>query len=124
MSGSDSGNDGPMEGDLAAVYDSMASSFAQHAEDGAYNAHYDRPSMIELCGDVAGKRVLDVGCGPGFYSEALIERGATVVACDASEPMIQLARQRLGMTAESDERPWASLSHSTTPLSISSFARS
>jgi SAM-dependent methyltransferase len=85
---------------LGRVYDSMASSYAAHAADSPYNAHYDRPSMIELCGDVAGKRVLDAACGPGFYAAALVERGARVVAFDASEPMVGLARRRLGDAAD------------------------
>lgn len=89
-----------MEPDLAAVYDSMAPSFADHAADGAYNAHYDRPSVIELCGEVAGLSVLDAGCGPGFYAEALVKRGATVVAFDASAPMVELARHRVGSAVD------------------------
>ncbi len=52
--------------------------------------------MLELLGDVRDMHVLDAGCGPGFYSEQLIERGAQVVAIDASEPMVKLARARLG----------------------------
>lgn len=85
-----------MDDHLGRVYDSMASMFEQRAADGAYNAHYDRPALLELLGDVRGTRVLDAGCGPGFYSEQLIERGAQVVAIDASEPMVKLARARLG----------------------------
>ena len=85
-----------MDDHLGRVYASMASMFERHAADGAYNAHYDRPALLELLGDVRGKRVLDAGCGPGFYSEQLIERGAQVVAIDASEPMVELARARLG----------------------------
>lgn len=74
----------------------MAASYADHAADSPYNAHYDRPAMLELCGDIAGKRVLDAGCGPGLYAEALAARGAEVVAFDASEPMVALTRSRLG----------------------------
>jgi 2-polyprenyl-3-methyl-5-hydroxy-6-metoxy-1,4-benzoquinol methylase len=57
-------------------YDVMASSYEQHAADSPYNAHYDRPAVLELAGDVAGMRVLDAGCGPGLYSEQLLARGA------------------------------------------------
>jgi len=65
------GKDANVKDHFGRVYDSMASSYADHAADGPYNAHYDRPSMLELCGDVAGKRVLDAACGPGFYAAAL-----------------------------------------------------
>ena len=57
-------------------YDRMAAEFLAHAEDGAYNAHYDRPAVLELLGDVAGLRVLGAGCGPGLYAEELLARGA------------------------------------------------
>ena len=33
-------------------------------------------------GPLAGQRIVDLGCGPGFYSEALRERGAEVVPVD------------------------------------------
>jgi SAM-dependent methyltransferase len=81
-------------------YESMAHEFLAHAEDGAYNAHYDRPAVLELLGDVAGLRVLDAGCGPGLYAEALLERGAEVVGFDASSAMVELARERVGDRAE------------------------
>lgn len=82
------------------LYDSMAASYAQHARDGVYNAHYDRPSVLRLCGDVGGMDVLDAGCGPGFYAEALRGRGARVAAFDGSRQMVKLARRRLGDTVE------------------------
>jgi SAM-dependent methyltransferase len=77
----------------------MAGSFEEHAADGPYNAHYDRPAVLELAGDVAGLRVLDAGCGPGLYSEELLARSAEVVALDRSPAMVELARRRLGSKA-------------------------
>jgi len=47
-----------------------------------------------------GKRILDAGCGPGVYAEWLSDRGAEVVAFDANEKMIKLARERLGDKAQ------------------------
>lgn len=90
--------------DPAGVYDpiEVARAFEVHAEDGAYNAHYDRPAVLELLGDVSGKRVLDAACGPGFYSDELLRRGAEVTAFDASRGMLELARTRLGDRARVD----------------------
>ncbi len=44
----------------------------------------------------AGTRVLDAGCGPGRFSIAVAQLGATVMALDLSEHQLQLARERLG----------------------------
>jgi len=79
----------------------MASVFEAHAGDSVYNAHYDRPAVLALLGDVAGLRILDAGCGPGLYAEELLARGADVVAVDASPPMVELAARRLGSRAAS-----------------------
>lgn len=83
-----------------AQYDSFAHEYAAHAETAPYNALYDRPATLGVLGDVAGKRVLDAACGPGLYLGELLERGAEVVACDASEQMTALARRRAGERAE------------------------
>lgn len=77
-------------------YDTVAGEYADHAETAPYNALYDRPAMLELLGDVSGKRVFDAGCGPGFYLEELLARGADVLGCDASRAMVDLARERVG----------------------------
>jgi SAM-dependent methyltransferase len=81
-------------------YDSFAADDEAHASDGPYNALYDRPATLDLLDDVAGQRVLDAGCGPGFYAAALLERGAEVVGCDASATMVDLARRRCGDAPE------------------------
>jgi SAM-dependent methyltransferase len=49
---------------------------------------------------VAGRRVLDVGCGAGPLLAALRERGAVVTGVDSSTKMLELARQRLGDGAD------------------------
>ena len=41
---------------------------------------------------LAGKRVLDVGCGGGLLAEAMAERGATVTAIDLGEAPLAVAR--------------------------------
>jgi ubiquinone/menaquinone biosynthesis C-methylase UbiE len=61
-------------------------------EQGTYNELVEVPAMLELIGDVKGKRVLDAGCGFGYYSILLAKSGATVTGIDISERMIELAK--------------------------------
>jgi 2-polyprenyl-3-methyl-5-hydroxy-6-metoxy-1,4-benzoquinol methylase len=46
---------------------------------------------LERCGDVSGKRVLDVGCGSGRYAVEFARRGARVVGLDFSQTMVRMA---------------------------------
>lgn len=78
-----------------AQYDVFAEDFADHARDGFYNAHYDRPACLALLGDVAGRVVLDAACGPGYYAQELVRRGARVVGFDNSPRMVGLCRTRV-----------------------------
>lgn len=64
-----------------------------------------RARMLELLGDVAGLRVLDVGCGLGRLSVTLARRGALVTAGDISEGMLAQARRLSGKYGVAD-RVW------------------
>ena len=81
-------------------YDSIAESYAAENETSLMNAYYERPAMLDLAGDVAGRRVLDAGCGAGPLFAALRDRGAEVTGVDASAGMLELARRRLGADAD------------------------
>ena len=50
--------------------------------------------VLELVGDVRGKRVLDVGTGDGTYAIELAARGARVTAVDIEPDMLDAARAR------------------------------
>jgi SAM-dependent methyltransferase len=82
------------------AYDTLAEAYAALVDTKPHNAHYERPATLSLLPDVRGKRVLDAGCGPGVYAEWLANRGAEVVAFDANEKMVGLARERLGDQAQ------------------------
>lgn len=82
------------------AYDGFADTFAAEAAVSAYNAFYDRPTILGLLGDVRGRRVLDAGCGPGLYLAALVARGAEVIGFDQSADMVRHARERLGPAVE------------------------
>lgn len=52
-----------------------------------------RPPTLALCEPVAGKRVLDLGCGEGYCARRLVGMGAAeVLGIDSSAQMIEAAR--------------------------------
>ena len=53
---------------------------------------YNNPAFFAFLGDVAGKRVLDAGCGEGTNTRKLADLGAEVVGIDLSARMIEHAR--------------------------------
>ena len=76
-------------------YDAIAAEYAAKVDSAPYNALYERPAMVTLLPEVKGKRILDAGCGSGWYAEQLLERGAHVSAIDASAAMVDFSRARL-----------------------------
>ena len=77
------------------AWERLAEPYAARVDTKAHNAFYDRPAVISLLPLVSGKRVLDAGCGPGVYTEWLLEQGAEVVSLDSSAKMLELAQKRL-----------------------------
>lgn len=53
--------------------------------------------MVELAGDLSGKRVLDLGCGTGLFISRLVETFPDAELCgvDPSEKMVQRCALRL-----------------------------
>ena len=51
--------------------------------------------MLSLMPMVKGKYILDAGCGPGVYTEWLLESEAKVLGLDCSERMVVLAKKRI-----------------------------
>jgi SAM-dependent methyltransferase len=50
------------------------------------------PVLWEFAGDVRGFSVLDAGCGTGYLSKKLRDRGALVTGVDLAERMVEIAR--------------------------------
>ncbi len=77
-------------------YDNFSSSYEAENASSLLNAYYERPAMVNLAGDVSGRRLLDAGCGSGPLSAALRAKGAIMTGFDGSPAMVELARQRFG----------------------------
>lgn len=113
-----------MTGKPAFKYDDIADDYAAKVDSAPYNALYERPAMLELLPTVSGARVLDAGCGAGWFAAKLAQRGALVTAVDASTTLIEHARARfasasLGKFAGQVELKVADLE---APLSFASDA--
>ena len=91
---------GPVDRAVANDYDSFAEAYTAETEANLINGYYARPAILDLAGDVAGRRILDAGCGSGPLAAALRDRGAIVTGFDSSIRMLELARQRLGADAD------------------------
>ncbi|WP_276254069.1 class I SAM-dependent methyltransferase [Halomontanus rarus] len=79
-----------------AAYDELADTYAADVRTNAYNAELEFPATSSLIPDVAGKRVLDAGCGTGVYTEWLVDQGADVVGVDVSDEMLGHAIEQVG----------------------------
>ena len=90
---------GPTDPPVPNDYDSFAEAYAAESESNLINGYYVRPAVLDLAGDVAGRRILDVGCGAGPLFESLRDRGAVVTGVEPSIKMLELARRRLGEDA-------------------------
>ena len=78
--------------DARALYERTADNWARRAPS-SLSDYTARPRLLALCEPVDGKIVLDLGCGEGYCSRMLRQRGAQVLGIDVSERMIELARQ-------------------------------
>jgi len=56
-----------------------------------YRYAFFGPAQVQLCGEVRGLRLLDVGCGNGYFAREMVRRGAHVTAIDLSPRMVELA---------------------------------
>lgn len=78
------------------TWDSIASGWdVQVGDEGDSNRILNSdPVLWEFAGDISGLSVLDAGCGTGYLTRKLHERGAKAVGVDFSERMIEIAREK------------------------------
>lgn len=82
-------------------YEHMAQPYAAQVDTKGIHVYYERPHTWSLLPkELAGLKVLDLGCGSGWYAEQLMAAGAEVTAIDASATMVKFTQQRLQNKAQ------------------------
>ncbi len=84
----------------ADLFGVQAQTYAQHYSEidkpVAYFFHRRQELVMNALRNIEGGAVLDVGCGPGVYASACLDRGFRYHGLDASPGMIDEGRKRLG----------------------------
>lgn len=77
-------------------WESVAAEYDRFVTKDFLRRHLLNPALLALIGDVKKKTVLDAGCGNGYCSKLLAERGAKVVGIDGSKKLINIAQKKYG----------------------------
>jgi SAM-dependent methyltransferase len=85
---------GMSEEEVARYWDENADSWSDQVRKGwdYYREYLNNPVFLAFIGDLAGKTVLDAGCGEGYNTRLLARSGARMVGVDISARMIEFAR--------------------------------
>jgi len=77
-----------------AQYDHIGSKYDEYAQMATLK-RAESYTVLRMVGPLAGKRVLDLACGFGFYTRLLKQHGAAqVIGIDISPEMVRLGREQ------------------------------
>lgn len=82
-----------MENDVTKQWDAAAHEYSRVQAKSPF-ARFNRGFVKHLLPQLAGKTVLDAGCGDGYYTNYFWEQGALASSCDSSVEMVRLAREK------------------------------
>ncbi len=83
-----------MQDESTRCWSKMGEEWIQLAQTSEHRTQFIMPHMLDKLQDVAGKNILDLGCGEGGYARALARRGALVTAVDCNEAALVYSAQR------------------------------
>jgi len=56
---------------------------------------YQKPEqVIDLLGDIQGKKIMDIGAGTGYFAFRMAERGAQVIAADVDDRFLEYMKEK------------------------------
>jgi ubiquinone/menaquinone biosynthesis C-methylase UbiE len=74
-----------------------ASWYSEHLEQGdTYHAKVILPNLERVVAPAMGMRILEIGCGEGFFARAFAKAGATVLASDIGKELIAVGKEKGG----------------------------
>lgn len=79
------------------AWDKLANWYSARKK-GSYEFKIQLPAILNLLGNLRGKSLIDIGCGPGTYSVEFAKRGAHVLGIDLSQRMLDKARNNAKMS--------------------------
>jgi len=90
-------DDSPSNEDVRAPWDAMAAYWDENMEAGrTWQQGLVEPAVERVLDVQSGERVLELACGNGQFARRMAELGASVLATDFSEPMLERARAHGG----------------------------
>lgn len=89
-----SGGPGRRDARVAATYDAVATSYAEHLAAELDGKPLDRWLLERIATEAGARPVADAGCGPGHVTAFLADHGAAAVGFDLSGGMVAEARSR------------------------------
>ena len=86
----------PSNQDIIAVWSNAPQQDVErHGDEGDFaRQHLLNPALFSLLGGVAGKSVLDAGCGQGYFSRILAKQGAIVTGVEPADVWYRYSLER------------------------------
>jgi 2-polyprenyl-3-methyl-5-hydroxy-6-metoxy-1,4-benzoquinol methylase len=87
---------------MTEIIEEMQTYYARRAPVYEASMRYDDPAHValhrgvitSLLREMTGKQVLELACGPGFWTQMVAEVAATITATDYNESMLEQTRQK------------------------------
>lgn len=64
------------------------------ADGDSYQRQIIMPNIVRIMEPAPGKKILDLACGQGLFSESMINKGAKIVGVDISSELINIAKDK------------------------------